>query len=339
MGTSTISRRRRPCSSRLWRTASSRSDSRSLPSRRCTTLHGQQHRLLLQRTHRRPERLVHRFGQRLLQRVQGVGMAGMTAVANRRGVVDLPKAALAIRADEGAGLGNGFEVRHELSSRRHQLHLVPQALGPGCRRAFGQRRVHQRNQQFGHCIDREPVIDRNIAQRAFGHAGRLCVGRLLNHRDAAARLDRLQAGGAVFHGSAQHDADHAGSPRERGGKKQWVEGGACVVFLGAAVQVRHIAVEHQVHVRRRDVDVPGQQLFTVHRVRGWQPAARRQQLRQHARMTAGVKHHEQRRREVLRQTGDQRGKRGHAADGRACDHDASWRCRRRRAERRDVRRE
>ena len=169
------------------------------------------------------------------------------------------------------------------------------------------------DQQGGDVLQRQAMIDLDVAQRARRHVGLFGVGRVLNDGGATARLDRLQAGRAVVEPAGQEHADHGSAVGQGGGAKQRVDRRSRMVLLAAARQVQRAAQHEQVMVGGRDVDPARLDALAVARLRGRQRAGRGQDLAEDARVSADVEHHQDRCREVRRQPAHEAGQGADAA--------------------------
>ena len=149
------------------------------------------------------------------------------------------------------------------------------------------------------------MVDVDVAQRARRHARRFRIGRVLHDRDAAAALDRLQAGGAVVEEAGEEHADHAPPPCERRRAEQRIDRRTRVVLLGSAHDAGHAVGHEHVVVGRRDEDPSGLERLAVECVRRAKPAGAFEKLGQDAAMTADVQHDEHRRGEIRTELRDE----------------------------------
>ncbi|MDP9991660.1 hypothetical protein J2W28_002837 [Variovorax boronicumulans] len=157
------------------------------------------------------------------------------------------------------------------------------------------------------------MVGAHHRQGGARHARLEGVGRVLHDDRAAAVLDGVQARAAVFEHAGEHHADGARAHLQRGGTKQGVDGGACMVFLRAAGQADHTAFEQHVVVGRRDVDGAGGRRIAIVRRHGGVGPARAQELRELAAVRADVLHEEYRHRKVRGQRRRELEHRVHAA--------------------------
>jgi hypothetical protein len=163
-----------------------------------------------------------------------------------------------------------------------------------------------------------------VRQRAHRHARLVGLARVLHHGQAAAVLDRLQAGGAVVEGAGQHHADRTRAVFERGAAEQRVDRRPAVVFLGPAAQADRARLEQHVAVGRGEVDRAGARHVAVARLHHPQRPAPFEQCGHPARVAADVQHHQHRRRKVGRQR-RQEAQQGPHTPERGTDDDDEWR--------------
>src|SRR5262249_22772461 len=96
---------------------------------------------------------------------------------------------------------------------------------------------------------------------------------------SATPFDGKQPCRAVIERSGQHQANDARSEGARRRTKKRVSGRAHPVLLGTAYNAHMIALDHQMVIRRRDVNAPSSDIFAVYGMESRQRAVATQYIR------------------------------------------------------------
>jgi len=125
------------------------------------------------------------------------------------------------------------------------------------RQRFGlpNRFVRKASQQGRHVFQPRNVIGFGAVQGGHRHFGKGRILRILNHGDAARLMDGPQPGGAVAQSAGEDDSDRAGTAAHRRRTQHWVDGGTRVIFTRALAKRDMIAVDNEVTIRRRSINV------------------------------------------------------------------------------------
>ena len=205
----------------------------------------QEHRRFLDPLHRLPQRLLDGVRYAGQERGGRERVPRVTAEALDRALADLDQRALAFGAREKR---KGARFEHALVERAFaardadfHAHALHDALA---QRALAWRgRPHEPREERAHLGDRDDVVDPDVLEHAFGHAGALDRRRILHDRRSTAVLDAPHARRAVVERALQDDADHARAVRVGGAAKQRVDCRPEAVRLGT------FADEHPIGAR------------------------------------------------------------------------------------------
>jgi len=268
-----------------------------------------QRRLLLERPERGPERPLERVLLVLAQGIDAERVTDQAAEVKHVAVVELHQ--------DAAAIGTGEGRRHSLGAGRIAARQRGPKLPVGWARNFLHRLhllFHQNRKQLRQLDDAEAVIDGHPLHRVARHVADDRLVGILHDRQPAVPLDGLKASGAVVERAGEHHPDHARAQAARGRAEERVDGGPGAVLARAVHQRQGRAAHDQVPIGRRHVDPAFAHRLAVSRVPRRQSAPLLQHVGEHAPVARGdVKHHQDGRRQVRRQLGDEREQRLDAA--------------------------
>ena len=101
-------------------------------------------------------------------------------------------------------------------------------------------------------VERKDMMDRDVFDRAPRHLIVRGVGRVLNHGQATAALDRSQARRAVVEEAGEQHANHSRRATRRGRAKERIDRPPRAVLPWPAAHVNVVVPDDQVAVGRRD---------------------------------------------------------------------------------------
>jgi len=247
-------------------------------------------------------------------------VADVAAEALRR-AVHLPQRAAALRAAVGGQLAQRL-LPLDAGVAGGQQVLLHQSLGH--RGRLRGRRAGVAGQQLGQLRHRGHPVHRCRGDGALRHLRVGGFSRILGEGQAAARLDRAQAGGAVVELAGQDHAHGAAAIGDRGGAEENVHRRPAAVLPRAVAQAVACGLHQQVAISRGNGDFAGSHRVALLGDAGRQlPGASEEAGQEAALAVAGVPHHRHRRRQVAGQVGYQLLQGGEAAAGGADDDEVA----------------
>lgn len=118
------------------------------------------------------------------------------------------------------------------------------------------RLLDQEFEQCRHLLQLDKMIWLQPLQGILRHLRESGAAGILHHGDAATLPELPQAGRAVAECPGQDHTDAAVAAADRGRAQHHIDRRAGVVFARAGAELDLIALDHQMPVRRRDIDVP-----------------------------------------------------------------------------------
>lgn len=231
----------------------------------------------------------------------------------------ISKRAVAFRAGVGRRLAEthhaAFESRPIFARNRDlDLDLFRHKVVP-----FFRRRPGEAREMCGDSARGQTVIHIDVAQGVARHRRHDRVKRVLHDRHAAELFDGAKPRGSVVEVAGQNHADDTIAAGVRRRTEQRIDRRTEAVLFRSARDAQIIAaLDEQVMIRRRDVDVRVLDALAVERVRRGQATGARQNLRQKAGSgRRGVQHDENRGGQIGGQPRDDLLQRLYAACGRA----------------------
>jgi hypothetical protein len=159
-------------------------------------------------------------------------------------------------------------------------------------------------------MERQDVIDRYVAERAARHLPVGGIARVLHDRQAAAALDRLQAGRPVVQHPCEQNADHARRAACRGRTEQRIDRRARPVLARPPAHVEMIMTHDRMQGRWGDVHPTLLEPLSLCGGHHRQGTASAEDLRKQAGLVVGrMHHHEECGRQVAGQSSQQLPKR------------------------------
>ena len=192
----------------------------------------------------------------------------------------------------------------------------------GCGGATHVGMLDESQEDLGHLLHGQDVVDQSRGDRAAGHAVVGCRLRVLGQGQAAVGLDGLQAVRALGAGPGEDDADGLLVAVLGQGVEEEINGYPPPAALGRRGQVEHLVADGDVLVRRNDVDMIGLDRHSVLRLHDRHGRVRGEQL-DHVALAGGVEVRDEHERQAIvrRHRIQERAERLEAPGGGADAHD------------------
>lgn len=141
-----------------------------------------------------------------------------------------------------------------------ERHDAPEVVGAPVHVERADRFLAMRHlgQPLGQARQRRHEIGDARRDGVLRHGGKVGLGRLLHHNDAAGFLDGTDARGAIRTGARQDHGD-AVTPGGRDGAEEHVDRRSMAARFGKGAGRDAVALDHQFAIRRNDVDAVGPQ--------------------------------------------------------------------------------
>ena len=275
---------------------------------------------LLEGPQARPERALDRLVLRAVHAVGRVRMSDPAAEPEEVSFLDLPEDPAAIGAAERRRGSRLVVVLHRFHVELRELRFLDHFFGHRADDAL-ERIPAEPREKRPDLLERQHVIDLDVPQRRFRHSRAESVGRILHDRQTACDLDRDQSRGSVVERAGQNHADDARAVGPRRAAEERIDRRPMPVLGRSANDTDASGLDHQVTIRRRDVDVAVLDPFAVLGMgRRQRTRAGKNHRQQAGRLCRDVQNDEHRSGQVLRKVSREPGE-SFDASSRGSDHD------------------